>query len=151
MPEDKFKDYGLHAHKYYQVEHSFFKTGQDSELLDRLWNEYWLHTLSTSPLLSNQATICQSLVNVVQKLKAISFSDGNQGRGAGYRGGNRAGNALASNNFGGGRPDERRIKKAIKDLEPIQASCREVTGQVNQGVLVEALKNQLFTVPSAQS
>ena len=39
-------------------EESFFKTETDTELLDRLWNEYWLHTLSSSPLLSNQDTIC---------------------------------------------------------------------------------------------
>ena len=53
MPAEKFQDFGLHAHKYYKVEHSFFKTGMDTELLDRLWNEYWLHTLSSSPLLTN--------------------------------------------------------------------------------------------------
>ena len=58
MPAEKFQDYGLHANKYYQVEHSFFKTGMDTELLDRLWNEYWLHTLASSPLLANQDTIC---------------------------------------------------------------------------------------------
>ena len=76
MPADKFQDFGLQAHKYYKVEHSFFKTGMDTELLDRLWNEYWLHTLSSSPLLTNQATICQTLVNVVQKLRQINFIDG---------------------------------------------------------------------------
>lgn len=76
MPKEKFEEFGLHAHKYYKVEHSFFKTANDTELLDRLWNEYWLHTLSSSPLLSNQVTICQTLVNVVQKLKSISFMDG---------------------------------------------------------------------------
>lgn len=53
MNSEKFQEYGLHAHKYYQVAHSFFKSGMDTDLLDRLWNEYWLHTLSYSPLLSN--------------------------------------------------------------------------------------------------
>ena len=87
MSAEKFQEFGLHAHKYYKVEHSFFKTGTDNELLDRLWNEYWLHTLSSSPLLSNQATMCQSLVNVVQKLRQINFMDGVQNRGV--RGGAR--------------------------------------------------------------
>jgi len=76
MPAEKFQEFGLHAHKYYKVEHSFFKTEADTDLLDRLFNEYWLHTLSSSPLLSNQGTICQTLVNVVQKLKAINFVEG---------------------------------------------------------------------------
>ena len=35
----------------------------------------------------------------------------------------------------------------MKELEPIQASFQEVTGQVNQGIVVEALKNQMFTTP----
>lgn len=83
MPKEKFEEFGLHAHKYYKVEHSFFKTANDTELLDRLWNEYWLHTLSSSPLLSNKNTICQTLVNVVQKLKQINFSEGQS---SGYRG-----------------------------------------------------------------
>ena len=46
---------------------------------------------------------------------------------------------------GGGRADKRKLKKAIDDLTPIQASCLEVTGQVNQGIMVEALKNYAFT------
>jgi len=57
------------------VSHSFFKSESDGEILDRLWNEYWLHTLSSSPLLSNQETICKNLVNVVQKLKQINFME----------------------------------------------------------------------------
>ena len=129
MPAEKFQDFGLHAHKYYKVEHSFFKTGMDTDLLDRLWNEYWLHTLSHSPLLVNQATICQTLVNVVQKLKALNFADGSgQGR-SNYRGGPR--NEARQQAFGGGRTDKVRLRKGMKELEPIQASFQEVTGQVN--------------------
>ena len=145
MPADKFQDFGLHAHKYYKVEHSFFKTGMDTELLDRLWNEYWLHTLSHSPLLTNQATICQTLVNVVQKLKSINFAEGGSQSRSNYRGAQR--NDTRQQQFGGGRTDKVRLRKAMKELEPIQASCLDVTGQVNQGVIVEALKNQMFTTP----
>lgn len=46
--------------------------------------------------------------------------------------------------IGGGRVDRSRLQKAVKELEPIQASCREITGQVNQGIMVEALKGQMF-------
>lgn len=51
---DKVKDFGAHYHKYYKLETSFFKSSLDNDLLDRLWNEYWIATLSSSPLLSNQ-------------------------------------------------------------------------------------------------
>ena len=33
--------------------------------------------------------------------------------------------------MGGGRTDKRRLKKAIEELGPIQASCNEIAGQVN--------------------
>ena len=65
MSSEKFEEFGLHAHKYYKVEHSYFKSSLDVELLERIWLEYWQHTLSSSPLLSNQDTICKTLVNLV--------------------------------------------------------------------------------------
>jgi len=54
VPIEKIEELGAHYHKYYQLETSFFKSSLDNEILDRLWNEYWLATLSSSPLLSNQ-------------------------------------------------------------------------------------------------
>ena len=53
MDAEKIAEFGLHAHKYYEVDKTFFKSALDSDLLDRVWNEYWVHTLSSSPLLSN--------------------------------------------------------------------------------------------------
>ena len=50
---EKFEDFGLHAHKYYKVPHSFFKSKLDNEIIERLWNDYWIATLSSSPLISN--------------------------------------------------------------------------------------------------
>jgi len=75
MPAEKIEEFGLHAHKYYKVDHNFFKSGLDSELLDRVWNEYWVHTLSTSPLLSNQDMICKTVINVVDKMKKLNMGN----------------------------------------------------------------------------
>ena len=52
VPVDKMEDFGLHAIKYYQLEHSFFKSKLDYRMLEELWNEYWMQTLSSSPLLN---------------------------------------------------------------------------------------------------
>jgi COP9 signalosome complex subunit 5 len=38
VPLDKIKDFGLHADKYYQLEHSIFKTELDENLFELLWN-----------------------------------------------------------------------------------------------------------------
>ena len=75
MPGDKFDEFGLHAHKYYKVEHSFYKSSMNTELLERIWLEYWQHTLSSSPLLSNQDQITKTLVNMVTKIKQLPQSD----------------------------------------------------------------------------
>jgi COP9 signalosome complex subunit 5 len=65
IPGEKFEDFGLHAHKYYKVPHSIFKSSLDAQLLDSLWNEYWIHNLASSPLITNQEFICKSVINVV--------------------------------------------------------------------------------------
>jgi COP9 signalosome complex subunit 5 len=71
IPGEKVDDFGLHAHKYYKVEHGVFKSQLDSVVLDRLWNEYWIHTLSSSPILTNKDFINKSVVSVVEKLNRI--------------------------------------------------------------------------------
>ena len=57
--------------------------------------------------------MCQSLVNVVQKLRQINFMDGVQNRSVrgGGRGDGRSQLALVA-----GRSDKRRVKKAIQDI-----------------------------------
>lgn len=52
VPVEKMEDFGIHAAKYYKLEHSFFKSNLDKEVLENLWNEYWIQTISSSPLLN---------------------------------------------------------------------------------------------------
>jgi COP9 signalosome complex subunit 5 len=37
-------------------------------LISRLWNEYWIATLSSSPLLSNQLEITKQVQDINQKI-----------------------------------------------------------------------------------
>jgi COP9 signalosome complex subunit 5 len=46
VPIDKIEDLGNHWYKYYQLEHSFFKSSSDNVIIEKLWNQYWLNTLS---------------------------------------------------------------------------------------------------------
>lgn len=75
IPGEKIDDFGLHAHKYYKLDHSVFKSQLDSIVLDRLWNEYWIHTLSSSPILSNKDFVSKSIINVVKKFNKITSSN----------------------------------------------------------------------------
>lgn len=69
---EKFEEFGVHSHKYYKLEHQVFKSNMDELVLERLWNEYWVHTLASSPLLHNRDHINKSVVNVVQKFNKIT-------------------------------------------------------------------------------
>lgn len=68
MPIEKIEEMGAHFHKYYQLECSFFKSCLDNDILNRLWNEYWLATLSSSPLLSNQKQVTSQIVDITSKM-----------------------------------------------------------------------------------
>ena len=71
ISSEKFKEFGAHAHRYYKIEHSFYKNKVDEELLARIWDVYWMQSLQSSPLLTNQDTYNLQVKNVVQKLKVF--------------------------------------------------------------------------------
>ena len=52
IPLSKMEDFGAYAQQYYQLEVSYFKSSLDSNLMEMLWNKYWVDTLSNTPLLS---------------------------------------------------------------------------------------------------
>jgi COP9 signalosome complex subunit 5 len=52
VPLDKIEDFGAHANEYYPLKVSVFKSSLDSQLLDLLWERYWVKTLSSSSLVS---------------------------------------------------------------------------------------------------
>lgn len=52
IPLNKIEDFGVHCKQYYSLDVSYFKSTLDNRLLDSLWNKYWVHTLSSSSLLT---------------------------------------------------------------------------------------------------
>jgi COP9 signalosome complex subunit 5 len=52
IPMDKIEDFGVHANAYYPLKIEIYKTRLDEQLLDLLWNKYWVATLSHSLVLS---------------------------------------------------------------------------------------------------
>lgn len=51
--DEKLAEFGVHCDQYYQLPIQVIKTQTDEVVLDRLWNEYWVQSLATSPLLHN--------------------------------------------------------------------------------------------------
>lgn len=59
IPLNKIEDFGVHSSRYYPLEISHFKSAMDAQLLESLWNKYWVMTLSQSPLISVSVTPSQ--------------------------------------------------------------------------------------------
>ncbi len=52
IPLEKIEDFGVHANAYYPLKVSVFRSALDAQLLESLWNKYWVNTLSQSPLVT---------------------------------------------------------------------------------------------------
>jgi COP9 signalosome complex subunit 5 len=50
-------------------------------MLDNLWNEYWMQTLSSSPLLNNRDFISNSVSDLAFKLHNMERENRNKGKG----------------------------------------------------------------------
>ena len=69
IPLSKIEDFGVHAGQYYALDVGFFKSGLDTQMLELLWNRYWVNTLASSPLLSNRDFIAGQLTDLAEKLE----------------------------------------------------------------------------------
>ena len=64
----KIQEWGLHADKYYPLHVSYYKSSLDSDIIDVLWNKYWINTLSKSAITQNSTYYCDSLCDLSKKL-----------------------------------------------------------------------------------
>ncbi|KAK9895493.1 COP9 signalosome complex subunit 5 [Cystobasidium minutum MCA 4210] len=74
IPLNKIEDFGVHASRYYPLDVSFFKSSLDTQLLELLWNKYWVMTLSQSPLISNRAYTISQISDLTEKLNRAEGS-----------------------------------------------------------------------------
>ncbi|SCV69624.1 BQ2448_2644 [Microbotryum intermedium] len=74
IPLNKIEDFGVHANSYYPLEISHFKSTRDTELLDKLWNKYWVTTLSQSPMVTNRTYTTAQVGDLVEKLSKTESS-----------------------------------------------------------------------------
>ncbi|WFD30786.1 COP9 signalosome catalytic subunit rri1 [Malassezia sp. CBS 17886] len=74
VPRDKSADFGAHADKYYALDVQVFKTSAEAPVYERLWNQYWAHTLSERPSLLQRALRVQRTEAIAQELRDVSQS-----------------------------------------------------------------------------
>ena len=80
IPLNKIEDFGVHANKYYSLSVSFFKSSLDARNLDSLKKQYWVNTLSASPLRNNKHALAGQIADMEGKIvnaeKAMKRSGG---------------------------------------------------------------------------
>ena len=67
IPLEKIEDFGVHYKRYYSLEISYFKTTLDNEIIQVLWNKYWVSTLSQSPLITNKKYFSDGCIDLYKK------------------------------------------------------------------------------------
>ncbi|KAI8985857.1 JAB1/Mov34/MPN/PAD-1 ubiquitin protease-domain-containing protein [Pilobolus umbonatus] len=122
IPLNKIEDFGVHAKSYYSLEVSHFKSSLDSQLLEVLWNKYWVNTLSQSPLLINREYATRQMADLAEKLDQTNNTM--TGRMGGYYGDRK-------------KNDESQLNKVTKDSS-------KITVEAMHGLLSQVLKDQVF-------
>jgi COP9 signalosome complex subunit 5 len=126
VPMAKAQDFGAHADRYYPLEVQQFKSSLDSKLLDALWNKYWVQTLSSSPLDTNQDYVTKQIDDLAAKTKLVQ--EGAQRR-TGIAG---TGTARKGN----GRDEQ--MSKLVKAAE-------KIANEEKAGLLAAAVKDRIFS------
>lgn len=85
IPLDKIEDFGVHYKRYYSLEISYFKNSKDIEMIDVLWNKYWVSNLTQNSLFSNKKYFSDGVCDLSRKAdkyaktlrreKIITFGD----------------------------------------------------------------------------
>ncbi|KAI9752831.1 MAG: COP9 signalosome catalytic subunit rri1 [Candelina submexicana] len=126
IPLAKAEDFGAHASRYYALEISHFKSTLDTQLLELLWNKYWVATLSQSPLFTNREYSSKQMLDLSAKIKMAEkgVQMGSRGGGGGGQSSRREGN-------------ERLLDKVVRD-------GNKIAGEEITGLLAGVVKDRLF-------
>lgn len=127
IPISKIEDFGVHCKRYYPLEVSYFKSSLDSQILDLLWNKYWVNTLSSNSVLSNRDYTAGQISDLAEKLEQAETQLAHSGRTGGY---------FAADSK---KKEESQLSKLTKDSAKV--ALEQVTG-----VMTQVMKDNLFNL-----
>jgi len=131
IPISKIEDFGVHCKQYYPLEVSYFKSNLDSNLLDLLWNKYWVNTLSQSPIVTNRDYTAGQITDLAEKLEQAETGLSHTGRmGGGY---------FSSEK----KKEESQLSKLTKDSSKV--ALEQVTG-----IMTQVMKDNLFNFSTSK-
>jgi len=126
IPLSKIEDFGVHCKQYYPLDVSYFKSSLDTQLLDLLWNKYWVNTLSSSPLLANRDYFSGAIHDLGEKLEQAETQLAHSGR-------------MGSLMMGEKKKDESQLSKLTKDSV-------KLTMEQAHGLMSQVMKDVLFNL-----
>lgn len=121
VPMAKAEDFGAHASRYYSLEVETFKSTMEAQLLDLLWNKYWVQTLSANPLITNRDYGSKQLLDLGSKVKELTKDLQRKGRANPQMGA-----SIFTGTAGGGGAVDQVVEKLVQDSKQIAA--KEKTG-----------------------
>ncbi|KIJ25292.1 hypothetical protein M422DRAFT_785628 [Sphaerobolus stellatus SS14] len=155
IPLAKIEDFGVHANQYYPLDVQIFKSSLDDELLGKLWNKYWVNTLSSSPLISNRAYAVSQLADLHSKISNAQKAVINTraaaptlAKAASGTGGNGDAAGVLSP-AGKGKEREAEKKEEKKEDSQLMKSVKDATkiaAEAQHGLMAQVLKDYIFSI-----
>ncbi|KAJ3773950.1 Mov34-domain-containing protein [Lentinula raphanica] len=138
IPLSKIEDFGVHANQYYPLEVEIFKSSLETQLLDLLWNKYWVNTLSQSPLISNRAYAVSQLADLNQKLSKVQSSVG----------GTRASLPVVQDSKDGKQKESSKedAKKKENELAKSVKDSTKIASEAQHGLIAQVIKDVIFSI-----
>lgn len=124
IPMEKIEDFGVHANAYYELEVSYFRSSLDSRIMDSLWHQYWVNTLSSSSVTANEDYTTQQIADVSRKLSSHASKS-----------------ASTMRAFGAGGKTE----SEFESLNKIAMDGAKAAMEMSGGLATEVMKTKLFS------
>jgi len=132
VPQSKIEEFGAHFNSYYQVPITVFRSTADAEQLNLLWNQYWMQTLSASPLVANRHFTDGRLNQLIQKMERAEQA---------------ASHASSTTAIRTKRPGAKKKDTSVRDPVAVLSSSVGLAGnEVLSGVLTLLIKDRVFNV-----
>ncbi|WFD37968.1 COP9 signalosome catalytic subunit rri1 [Malassezia japonica] len=151
LPSHKTEEYGAHADRYYSLAVELFTTSAMRPLFHLLWNEYWAHTLCTSPSLLQRTLSIHHTNDLVNQLREATAQLGGGGLVPGGASFTQAARAASRSHDAEPAQDlanELERRAAEQPLARIADEANQQASQARHEALRESLKTALFAPTS---
>jgi len=139
IPQGKVEDFGAHAHRYYSLEVTHFKSTLDATLLEALWGKYWAQTLSASaPSTANREYGTKQMADLALKVRQAEGAVRGAAKSVGPQG--------MGLEMGGARQ-----RGQDELLDKVVRAGDKIAAEEQAGVLAAQLKERLFGGSAAKS